>query len=31
MFSAWTGFGVFTAYAAVAIIAGAVLFRKRDA
>jgi hypothetical protein len=31
MFSAWAGFGVFTAYAAVVIIAGAVLFRKRDA
>ncbi|GAA2000644.1 ABC transporter permease subunit [Catenulispora subtropica] len=31
MFSAWTGFAVFAGYAAVAIIAGAVLFRKRDA
>ncbi|NUP47917.1 MAG: ABC transporter permease subunit [Catenulispora sp.] len=31
MFSAWGGFGVFTAYAAVAIIIGAYLFRKRDA
>jgi ABC-2 type transport system permease protein len=31
MFSAWAGFGVFTAYAAIAIIAGAILFRKRDA
>ena len=31
MFSAWTGFAVFAAYAAAVIIAGAVLFRKRDA
>jgi len=31
MFSAWTGFGVFTASAAIAIIGGAILFRKRDA
>lgn len=31
MFSAWTGFGVFAAYAAAVIIAGAVLFKKRDA
>jgi hypothetical protein len=31
MLSAWTGFGVFAAYAAVTIIVGAVLFRKRDA
>lgn len=31
MFSPWAGFGVFTAYAAAAIIAGAVLFHKRDA
>lgn len=31
MLSAWAGFGVFTAYAAIAIIAGAILFRKRDA
>jgi ABC-2 type transport system permease protein len=31
MLSAWAGFGMFTAYAAVVIIAGAVLFRKRDA
>jgi ABC-2 type transport system permease protein len=30
-FSAWTGFGVFAAYAAIAIIVGLVLFRKRDA
>ena len=27
MFSAWTGFGVFCGYAAIAIIAGAILFR----
>ena len=31
MFSPWTGFGVFTAYAAIAIVAGAFAFRKRDA
>jgi ABC-2 type transport system permease protein len=31
MFSAWTGFGVLAAYAAVAIAAGAILFRGRDA
>jgi ABC-2 type transport system permease protein len=31
MFSAWTGFGVFAAYAAIAIAAGFILFRKRDA
>jgi ABC-2 type transport system permease protein len=31
MFSAWTGFGVFAAYAAIAIGAGFILFRKRDA
>jgi ABC-2 type transport system permease protein len=31
MLSAWAGFGVFTAYAAIAIIGGAILFRKRDA
>jgi ABC-type transport system involved in multi-copper enzyme maturation permease subunit len=31
MFSAWTGFGVFCAYAAAAIIVGLILFRKRDA
>jgi hypothetical protein len=31
MFSAWTGFGVFCAYAAVAIMGGLILFRKRDA
>jgi ABC-2 type transport system permease protein len=31
LFSAWTGFGVFLAYAAIAIGAGFILFRKRDA
>lgn len=31
MFSPWTGFAVFCAYAAVALSAGFVLFRKRDA
>ena len=31
MFSAWGGFGLFTAYAAVAILVGAFLFHKRDA
>jgi len=31
MFSAWTGFGVLAAYAAIAIAAGVILFRKRDA
>jgi ABC-type transport system involved in multi-copper enzyme maturation permease subunit len=30
MFSAWAGFGVFAAYAAIAVIAGVILFRKRD-
>ena len=30
-FSPWIGFGVFCAYAAAAIIAGWILFRKRDA
>jgi ABC-2 type transport system permease protein len=30
-FSPWTGFAVFCGYAAVAIIAGLILFRKRDA
>jgi ABC-type transport system involved in multi-copper enzyme maturation permease subunit len=30
-FSPWIGFGVFCAYAAVAIIAGVILFRRRDA
>jgi ABC-type transport system involved in multi-copper enzyme maturation permease subunit len=31
MFSPWTGFAVFAGYAAIAITAGAVAFRKRDA
>jgi ABC-type transport system involved in multi-copper enzyme maturation permease subunit len=31
MFRPWTGFAVFCGYAAVAIIGGLVLFRKRDA
>jgi ABC-2 type transport system permease protein len=31
MFSAWIGFAVFAGYAAIAIIAGLMLFRKRDA
>jgi hypothetical protein len=31
VFSAWTGFGVFAGYAAIALIAGLILFRKRDA
>jgi ABC-2 type transport system permease protein len=31
MFSPWTGFAVFTGYAVIAIIAGTVAFRKRDA
>ena len=31
MLSAWTGFGVFAAYAVIAIVAGAILFRTRDA
>ncbi len=31
MFSPWTGFAVFTAYAVIAIIAGAFVFLKRDA
>ena len=31
MFSAWPGFAVLAAYAAVAIVAGLVLFRTRDA
>jgi len=30
-FSPWVGFGVFCAYAAVVLIAGLILFRKRDA
>jgi ABC-type transport system involved in multi-copper enzyme maturation permease subunit len=31
MFSPWTGFAVFCGYAAIALLAGLVLFRKRDA
>jgi ABC-type transport system involved in multi-copper enzyme maturation permease subunit len=31
MFSPWAGFAVFTAYAVIAIIAGAFVFLKRDA
>jgi ABC-type transport system involved in multi-copper enzyme maturation permease subunit len=31
LFSAWPGFGVFAGYAAIALIAGLILFRKRDA
>jgi ABC-type transport system involved in multi-copper enzyme maturation permease subunit len=31
MFSPWAGFGVFCAYAAIAVVAGGVLFRTRDA
>jgi ABC-type transport system involved in multi-copper enzyme maturation permease subunit len=31
MFSAWTGLGVFAAYAAIAIVVGLILFRRRDA
>jgi ABC-2 type transport system permease protein len=31
LFSAWAGFAVFVAYAAIAIGAGFILFRKRDA
>jgi ABC-2 type transport system permease protein len=31
MFSAWTGFAVLCGYAAIAIIGGLILFRKRDA
>jgi ABC-2 type transport system permease protein len=30
-FSPWVGFGVFCAYAAVALIAGLILFKRRDA
>jgi ABC-2 type transport system permease protein len=30
-FAPWTGFAVFCGYAAIAVIAGALLFRKRDA
>ncbi|HKA96773.1 MAG TPA: ABC transporter permease subunit [Streptosporangiaceae bacterium] len=31
MFSAWTGFGVFAAYAAIAMVVGLIVFRRRDA
>jgi len=31
MFSPWTGFAVFCGYAAIALIGGLILFRKRDA
>jgi ABC-2 type transport system permease protein len=31
LFAPWTGFAVFTGYAVIAIIAGAVMFLKRDA
>jgi ABC-2 type transport system permease protein len=31
MFSPWVGFGVFCIYAAIALVAGLVLFRNRDA
>ncbi len=31
MFAPWTGFAVFCGYAAIALIAGVILFRKRDA
>src|SRR5438034_1315628 len=31
MFSPWVGFGVFCAYAAIAVVAGGILFRTRDA
>jgi hypothetical protein len=31
LFTAWPGFAVLAAYAAVAIVAGLVLFRSRDA
>lgn len=31
MFAPWTGFAVFCSYAAIALLAGLVLFRKRDA
>ena len=31
MFSPWAGFGVFCAYAAIAVVAGGILFRARDA
>ena len=31
MFTAWSGFAVFCTYAAVALVAGLILFRRRDA
>ena len=31
MFSPWVGFGVFCCYAAIAVVAGGILFRTRDA
>jgi len=31
MFSPWVGFGVFCGYAAIAVVAGGILFRTRDA
>lgn len=31
MFAPWTGFAVFCGYAAIALVAGVILFRKRDA
>jgi hypothetical protein len=31
LFTAWPGFAVLAAYAAVAIVAGLILFRRRDA
>jgi ABC-2 type transport system permease protein len=31
MFAPWTGFGIFAGYAAIAIISGLILFRRRDA
>jgi ABC-type transport system involved in multi-copper enzyme maturation permease subunit len=31
MFSPWTGFAVFCGYAAIALVAGLILFRRRDA
>jgi hypothetical protein len=31
MFSAWTGFAVFFGSAAIALIGGLILFRRRDA
>jgi hypothetical protein len=31
MFSPWTSLGVFSTYAAIAVAAGLILFRTRDA